>query len=217
MLHRICDRSAFRRSALTAGVCAVSALLAGCGMSNITSGLGQGWFKPKPAKSANTNSVNEVQLLDAARLDNAGSTSGPITVANGCPKFAVWDQDRHLTIYESGREGDGLGIVHKGEITKTARECSISDGKVTVKYGFSGRVLLGPKGSPGMVTLPVSVQVTDQRREKLQSEALKVAVPVSPERPIGYFSTVKTVSFPIPIGARPADYTVYVGFERTAG
>ena len=64
-------------------------------------------------------------------------------VAHGCPKVVMWPRDNNLTIYETGRAGDGLAIIHRGEITKTARECQIEPGRVTVRYGFSGRVLLG--------------------------------------------------------------------------
>ena len=72
-----------------------------------------------------------------------------------------------MTIYEPGKVGDGLAVMHRGEITKTARECQIEPGRITVKYGFSGRVLLGPKGKSGRVTLPLNVFVTDAKREKI--------------------------------------------------
>ena len=75
--------------------------------------------------------------------------------------------------------GDGLAVMHRGEITKTARECQIEPGRVTVKYGFSGRVLLGPKGKAGRVTLPVNVFVTDAKREKIANEKVRVDVDVA--------------------------------------
>lgn len=194
-------------------VAAGAAILSGCGLSSITNGIGSGWFSSKKNEVSTTASVSEDSLLSAAKLDTSGASSS-LSVAHGCPKFVVWAQDRHMTTYEAGRAGDGLGIIHRGEITKTARECQIQDGRVTVKYGFSGRVLLGPKGAPGIVTLPVQVKVVGGSQEQLQAEKMNVAVPISPEKPIGYFSTVKTVSFPIPVGSRPADYRVYVGFDQ---
>src|SRR6185437_4890457 len=59
-------------------------------------------------------------------------------------------------------------------------------GRITVKYGFSGRVLLGPKGRTGRVTLPLNVFVTDARREKVVTDSVKVDVDVAVEKPIGY-------------------------------
>jgi hypothetical protein len=128
----------------------------------------------------------------------------------------VSSREGYVTIYEAGRVGDGLAVMHRGEITKTARECQIEQGMITVKYGFSGRVLLGPKGRSGRVTLPLNVYVTDAKREKVANDKLRIDVDVVLDKPIGYFSVVRTLSFPIPEGTRPAEYEVYVGFDRGA-
>jgi hypothetical protein len=85
---------------------------------------------------------------------------------------------------------------------------------VTVKYGFSGRVLLGPKGRSGNVSLPLTVFVTDAKREKVATGHVKIDVDVSLEKPIGYFSVVRTVTFSVPEGSRPGEFEVFVGFDR---
>ena len=93
--------------------------------------------------------------------------------------------------------------MHRGEITKTARECQVDQNTVTIKYGFSGRVLLGPKGRAGNITMPLNVFVTDAKRERITSDKMKVDVAVAVDKPIGYFSMVRTVTFTVPEGARP--------------
>ncbi len=200
----------------TAATLALSLALSGCGLSSLTSGLGGSMFGSGSGSSApKVQAVTEEQLLSAAKADEgAGGTISTGEIAHGCPRFQVWPRESNVTIYEPGRSGDGLGIMHRGEITKTARECQVEAGKVTVKYGFSGRVLLGPRGKSGNVTLPLNVYVTDSKREKLQTERLKVDVGLAVENPIGYFSAVRTVTFAIPEGARPGEYEVYVGFDR---
>ena len=190
-----------------------ASLLSGCGLSSITSGLGSGIMGGGTAKTE-TGAVSEEQLLSAAQSGDAGPPVGGIEVAAGCPKFTTWPRDNFVTIYEQGRVGDGMAVMHRGEITKTARECTIEPGRVTVKYGFSGRILLGPKGRPGPITLPVSVFVTDEKRARLTNDKLTVDVNVSVENPIGYFSAVRTVTFDIPEGSRPGDYQVFVAFDR---
>lgn len=189
-------------------------LLAGCGMSSLTSGLGGGMLGGSSSSNTQVASVSEEQLLSAAKADYGTTGSSGMDLAHGCPRFVVWPRDNNVTIYEQGRVGDALAVMHRGEITKTARECQIENGRVTVKYGFSGRVLLGPRGQPGTVKLPVNVFVTDARREKVAQDAMAVDVAVALERPIGYFSVVRTVSFVIPEGTRPAEYEVFVGFDR---
>jgi hypothetical protein len=183
-------------------------------MSSLTSGIGGGWFGNQNKTKTDVPAVTEEQLLAAAKTDTASASSVGLEVAHGCPRFQVWSRDGYVTIYEQGRVGDGLAVMHRGEITKTARECSIEPGRVTVKYGFSGRVLLGPKGRTGNVVLPLNVFITDAKRERISNDKLKVDVSVALDKPIGYFSVVRAVSFAIPEGSRPGEYEVYVGFDR---
>jgi len=183
-------------------------------MSSLTSGIGGGLFGSKKSTTADVGSVSQDELLAAAKTDSgtlAGIGGG---VAHGCPRFQVWSRDGYVTIYEAGHVGDALSVMHRGEITKTARECNIEPGRVTVKYGFSGRVLLGQRGKSGRVTLPATVFVSDAKREKITSEKVRIDVEVALDNPIGYFSIVRSVSFQIPEGSRPGEYEVYVGFDR---
>lgn len=198
-----------------AGVMAAAAgsfLLAGCGMSSLTSGIGSSILGGSTTGSTAPAAVNEQDLLTAAK---AGGEQAAAEASPGCPKFSVWPRDQNLTVYEPGRVGDGLAIMHRGELTKTARECSFEGGRVTVRYGFAGRVLLGPRGKSGPLSLPISVFVTDAKRDKITGEKLRVDATVAVENPIGYFSAVRTVTFDVPEGARPGEFEVFVGFERS--
>lgn len=199
-----------------AALAALCASLAGCGMSSLTSGIGGGWFGGNKSVKSESTGVSEDQLLAAAKTDTGsiGVSSGSTEMAFGCPRFNVWTRDGFVTIYEQGRVGDGLAVMHRGEISKTARECHIEGNRITVKYGFSGRVLLGPKGRTGLVNLPLNVFVADAKREKVVSDAVQVKVDVAIDKPIGYFSVVRSVSFTVPEGSRPAEYEVFVGFDR---
>lgn len=193
-------------------------MLGGCGMSTLTSGLGGGMFGGG-ASSSSGSGVSEDQLLAAAKSTDPSSTGSTSVgeVSAGCPKFVVASRDGNITFYEQGRAGDGLAIMHRGEITKTARECVFEPGgRVTVKYGFSGRVLLGPKGKPGNITLPVQVAVNDDKRATVAGDNVNVDVSVGTDRPIGYFSAVRIVTFQVPEGARPGDFEMVVGFDNKA-
>lgn len=195
-------------------VAAALALLPGCGVSSLTSGLGGGVFGGSSSK-ASVDSVTEEQLLSAAKADETSTGSTAVgEVAHGCPKFVPWPRENHITIFEQGRVGDALAVMHRGEITKTARECVIEPGRVTVKYGFSGRVLLGPRGKAGLVLLPVNITVTDGKRAKVATDSVRVDVAIAADKPIGYFSAVKSVTFSVPEGGRPGDFEVFVGFDR---
>jgi hypothetical protein len=209
--------SRHRRVVALTSTIAVAGLLAGCGMSSLTSGLGGGMFGGSSSKT-DVAKVSEDQLLTAAKNNDPAATGSTAVgeIASGCPRFVVASRDNNITIYEPGHAGDGLSIMHRGEITKTARECQVEPGRVTVKYGFSGRVLLGPKGKPGNISLPLNVSVNDSKRAKVASDSVKVDVSVGADKPIGYFSAVRTVTFQVPEGSRPGEFEVMVGFDNKA-
>ncbi|MGH6816425.1 MAG: hypothetical protein ACREC6_12045 [Hyphomicrobiaceae bacterium] len=188
-------------------------VVSGCGLSMFSGGMG-GIIggRSEPGKSEVKPITSE--FLRERAIDDTGDAGGG-EVAHDCPRVQVAARDNHLTIYERGRAGDPQGVMHRGEITRTARECTIQPGQITVKYGFSGRVLLGPSGKAGTVVLPVNVFVTDAKRARLNAEKMKVDVPIAVDKPIGYFSMVRTVKFAIPEGARPGEYEVLVGFDRS--
>ncbi len=193
------------------------AALGGCGMSSLTSGLGGGMFGGSSATSE-ISSVNEAQLLDAAKSGDPSATGSTFSgdVDAGCPRLVIAPHDNYITFYEIGHVGDPLAVAQRGEITKTARECQVEPGRVTVKYGFSGRLLLGPKGQPGSVSLPITVAVNDGKRTKVAGDSVKIDVSVGLDKPISYFSTVRTLTFPIEEGSRPGEYQLIVGFDSRA-
>lgn len=202
------------RAAGFAGAALASLALCGCGMSSITSGLGTSILGGSSPGTEPTG-VSEQDLIAAAK---AGGEAAPALPGGdsqpGCPRFLTWPRDSFVTIYEPGRVGDGLAIMHRGEITKTARECHMNGNQVTVKYGFSGRILLGPRGHSGPISLPINVFVADAKRERVVTDKLRVDASVAVENPIGYFSAVRTVTFEVPEGSRPGEFEVYVGFDR---
>lgn len=206
-----------RRSAHYLAVALMVSALGGCGLPSLTSGLGPGGFGGSSQQTSQVQSVSEEQLLSAAKAEVTGGTATNASgISPGCPKFEIWPRDNNLTIYMEGRVGDGLAIRHRGEITKTARECAVEGSRVTVKYGFSGRVLLGPSGAAGPVTLPVHIFVTDAKREKVATDAMQVSVNMVMDQPIGYFSAVQSITFDVAQGARPGEYEMFVAFDRNA-
>ena len=186
--------------------------LAGCGLSTLTSGLGGGnVFGGSSGTGA--SKVSDDELLAAARGE-ASYTGTLGEVSASCPRVVMPSRDSNVTIYESGRAGDALAVMHRGELTKTARECQVEGNRVTVKFGFSGRVLLGPRGRDGNINLPVKIALNDAKREAVRSENLKVETNVSLDKPIGYFSAVRTVTFDLPVGSRPGEFEINVSFDR---
>lgn len=187
----------------TACVVLLPVLVAACAVSN-------------PFRSSSDNQATAMPPPDQLQQITKTEPGSDIPGGGGvhCPQVVAWPADRLLTIYK-GTVGDSLAVAHRGEITKLSRECQFYADRVIVKYGFAGRVLLGPKGQPGTVTLPVSIRASDSDRKTLASDAMKISTTIPAGSPVGYFSMVKEISFPVKTGTRPEDYKIFVAFERT--
>jgi hypothetical protein len=188
------------------GLIAVAFFVSGCAVSNFSNPFRSG------NEDTSASAVTADKLLETAKADTG--TDLPGGFSSHCPQVVAWPRDRLLTIYQPDHVGDAQAIVHRGEITKMARECQLYSDRVIVKYGFAGRVLLGPKGGPGMVTLGISVRVAGSQQNTLATDKMNVTTTIPPGGPAGYFSMVREIAFPIVVGTRPEDYKVFIAFER---
>jgi hypothetical protein len=188
------------------GVIAGSLFASGCAVTTLSNPFKTG------SEDTQASAVTEDKLLETAKADSG--TDFPAGMSPHCPQVVAWPRDRLLTVYQAGHVGDLNHVIHRGEITKMARECQLYSDRVIVKYGFAGRVLLGPKGSPGAVSMAVNVRVAGSDQNTLVTDKMKVSTNVPPGNPAGYFSMVREIAFPITVGTRPEDYKVFVAFDR---
>ncbi len=189
------------------GLIAAGVLASGCAVSRLSNPFKSG------DEDSSASTVREDRLLETARADTGADL--PSGASLHCPQVVAWPRDRLLTVYEAGHVGDQNSVVHRGEITKMARECQLYSDRVIVKYGFAGRVLTGPKGGPGTVTLGVDIRVDGAQRNTLATDKMKVTTTIPAGAPAGYFSMVREIAFPIMVGTRPEDYKIFVAFDRS--
>jgi hypothetical protein len=194
------------RPGCLAGLLAVPVVVSGCAVSKFSNPFRSG------SEDTSASAVTPDRLLETAKADSGEDLPGGLS--SHCPQVVAWPRDRLLTIYQPGHTGDSLSVVHRGEITKMARECQIYSDRVVVKYGFAGRVLLGPKGAPGTVNLPVNIRVAGSEQKTLATDKMSIATTIPQGDPVGYFSMVREIAFPIQIGTRPEDYKVFVAFDH---
>lgn len=197
------------------GLCALLASLiavSGCGGGSVSS--------PFSSSEDTATGYASERLPDSLPLAESQTQTAAAPAANAvdgkalnCPQVVAWPNERLRTAYQSGHDGDQMFVVSRGEITKLSRDCRFYGGRVVVKYGFAGRVLLGPKGTPGTVTLPVSVRAADAYKSTLAQDKMSVRVTVPPDQTAGYFSMVREISFPIQVGTRLEDYKVFVALK----
>ncbi len=59
-------------------------------------------------------------------------------------------------------EPAALDLRYQGSIMRTARECHVNAGIMTMKVGIEGRVITGPAGGPGTVDVPLRIAVVQE-------------------------------------------------------
>ncbi|MGV1015709.1 MAG: hypothetical protein ACOYB4_12140, partial [Methyloceanibacter sp.] len=151
------------RAGCLLGLLALPLLIAGCSVPKLS---------PFGAGKEDAYAAPPSDRLTAIAQADAGSSTLPSGMSANCPQVVAWPNERLVTIYQPGHVGDAQHVIHRGEITKLSRECQIFSGRVVVKYGVAGRVLLGPKGRPGSVTLPVNVRAAGAGQVTLANDRM---------------------------------------------
>jgi len=109
-----------------------------------------------------------------------------------------------------------LSLRYQANFIRFARECALRAGNVVMKVGVEGRVILGPAGAAGSLTLPVRLAVVKEGLEPrtIWTKFYMVPVVMPPGQPNVLFTHVdEDVSFPNPSGDDLDKYVVYVGFD----
>ncbi|SHO60059.1 hypothetical protein SAMN02745172_00162 [Pseudoxanthobacter soli DSM 19599] len=125
-----------------------------------------------------------------------------------CPPVTMRDGTQTFAVYDGGREGDAMSLRYQGTIADTARECSFSGGQLSLKVGVAGRVLTGPKGGPGSITMPVRITVADSHDQTLYSKLFQVKQAIPGTDAVGWVLVQDQIVVP----ARD-DLVIFVGFD----
>lgn len=104
-----------------------------------------------------------------------------------CPPVDVLAGTASFTAYDTPGATDPFSIRYQANITDTARECSSLGVEAAIRVGVTGRVIVGPKGGPGTVRLPLRIAVVDEKGAPL-------------------YSQVRTIDVVIPAGQTQADF-----------
>ncbi|MFG1477915.1 hypothetical protein V5F53_04525 [Xanthobacter sp. V4C-4] len=137
--------------------------------------------------------------------------TGANAVTYSCPTVTV------RTGAGTWQVADGSGALrYQGNVGQLARECAIAGQTMTVKVGIEGRLLLGEKGAPGTVRVPIRVAVVEEgpTPRTVTTKFFTVPVEVPPGQPHSAFTVVEDqIAFPL---LKPEDlerYVIYVGYD----
>lgn len=140
-----------------------------------------------------------------------------------CPGIQIRNGASTLMIGSSpngASEPSALDLKYQGSITRTARECHVAAGTVTMKIGIEGRIITGPAGGPGQIEVPVRMAVVHEGPEPrtVVSKLYRLPVTIAEGQGGATFTEIDPdVAFPLPQPVSVIDaYVVYVGFDPLA-
>jgi hypothetical protein len=177
--------------------------LGGCGTSDL--------FKSSPLDLFSSSSK-------ASKDDKGGDANASETDIE-CPNIQVRTGAATLMIGSKPGEGEpaALDVRYQGSIIRTARECHVNAGIVTMKVGIEGRVITGPAGGPGTVDVPLRIAVVHEgvNPKTVVSKFGRETVAVNNAIDRVTFTHVNSdIAFPLPQPLGDIDrYVVYVGFD----
>jgi hypothetical protein len=170
-----------------------------------------------------TSSMFSSSPLDMFKSSSKASTGGgdkaEAETDVECPGVEV--RTGAATLMIGSKPGDtepaALDVRYQGTIIRTARECHVNAGVMTMKVGIEGRIITGPAGVPGNVDVPMRIAVVQEGAspKTIASKFARVPVTVSSSVDRVTFTHVEPdIVFPMPQPIANIDaYVVYVGFD----
>lgn len=189
---------------------AIIVTVALCGCSATLSRIGIGGGNDSAKGTSNAVATGDVQTTEA-------NSDGQVDVrryygSGYCPKIEIRDGTEAVRKFAKPKEPSPDTIIWQASIGETARQCQDDpNGTMSIKVGVSGRVLVGPKGSPGEISVPIRIAVVKYQEAVLASELYKETVTIGPDLST-VFRRVYTIEVPSP--GNDKDYIVYVGFDN---
>ena len=135
----------------------------------------------------------------------------PSEAPSGCPTIAILDGTQSQRVMAAGG-ADNQGVRYQFSLFNVGRECSMSGGRIALKVGASGRVLLGPAGSPGRFDVPIRIVIYSEVSQKpVESKLYRVSASV-PAGQTGAPFEFASDNLVVP-GQNGRAYSIKVGFD----
>ncbi|MBX3583811.1 MAG: hypothetical protein KF810_18135 [Rhizobiaceae bacterium] len=127
-----------------------------------------------------------------------------------CPRVIVKEAESTINRYAKGGEGDPAKLSWQASISESTRSCSRQTGMLQMNVAVAGRVVPGPAGASGTVTLPVKVTVMQGDGTALYTQTFNQQVTLAGTQAQQFLLSDQNVVVPI-----PADNTlqVFAGFD----
>jgi hypothetical protein len=134
-----------------------------------------------------------------------------------CPGVDIRTGASTLEVAAKSAQPTAGDLRYQLSFGQTARECVVQAGTMSIKVGVQGRVILGPMGTPGQISIPLRYAVVREGPEPktiaTKFKRLSVAIPADQSH-LQFVDVEEGLSFPLPPRSELEAYVVYVGFDE---
>jgi hypothetical protein len=180
---------------------------------------------PPPTATATASAPTSTSFTSRVKGWFTGDSGQPLAAAPSqtqastdfdCPTVDFRQGAATLTVNDSKAENAALSLKYQASFVKTARECDVHGDMVTIRVGVQGRVVVGPAGAPGTVTVPLRYALVREGIEPRTLWTKLFAIPVTlsgSQLNVPFTHVEEEMTVPVPSRGELAAYIIYIGFD----
>jgi hypothetical protein len=198
--------------------------LAGCASLTGSSDTSSAAPPAAPASSDSSLTSRFTSLFSGSPKTVAAASgapaASPTSAANNinCPSVDYREGAATLSVNAPAAPGENaaLNLRYQANFVQVARECAARSGQLSIKIGVQGRIVLGPAGGAGQITLPLRYALV---REGLEPKTLWTKLYTFPviipdnQLNVPFTHIEQEMSVPMPPAVELDAYVIYVGFD----
>ena len=120
--------------------------------------------------------------------------------------------------YAGGGQDGPAKLVYQAAISDVTRDCSRTDGTLTMNVAVAGKVVPGPLGAAGTITMPIRIAVVQGGigEKTIFTKAYRTTVTMQGDATVPFSIVAEDVVYPAPTAAAGDSYVFYIGFDPQA-
>lgn len=194
---------------------AAGVTLAGCGGGSMFGGS-----SPGSSSSGSPSMTDRFTQLFSGKSTEVGAPQSPQTDENSltCPSVSIRPGASTYSVAAPGKDAVGNDLKFQATITRTARDCNLNNGQVSVRVGIQGRVIVGPAGAPASIDVPLRVAVVQEgvNPKTITTKVFQTNVQLNGQDSVPYSLVGEDIVYPAPSLDSNDSYVFYIGFDPQA-
>jgi hypothetical protein len=194
----------------------------------LVAGCTTGGFMSSKSEGTTSSSSGSVPFSDrisslfgrSSQQESPRAPTTPTTEEFDCPRIDIRQGASTLLVnagQASGEEGGALTLRYQGSFVRAARECRVTGNMVNIRIGVEGRVILGPAGGPGQVTVPLRFALVSETLNSMKpvwSKLQIINVDIPPQTSnVNFTHIAEDLTVPIPPASELEGWVIYIGFD----